>query len=85
MRSRRYISNEADQEEDNFGWHSDELKRRKRNADYKRRQHGASFVDHTVVTVRGGEHEDDFAVLVELKLAFTMQELEVPEQLHSCI
>jgi GTP-binding protein len=32
-----------------------DIRRRKRKADSKRRQHGASFVDHTVITVRGGE------------------------------
>ena len=58
-------------QDESFESYADELKRRKRKADYKRRQHvrilgsssgrvlmdvqGQSFLDHVVVTVRGGE------------------------------
>ncbi|KAJ9122275.1 hypothetical protein QFC22_001695 [Naganishia vaughanmartiniae] len=52
---------------DSFEWYSDELKKRKRKADYKRRQHGQSFLDHLVVTVRGGTGGAGAAAFVPMK------------------
>ncbi|WVO15024.1 hypothetical protein L204_102667 [Cryptococcus depauperatus] len=43
------------EENPEFGDVIEELKRRQRKADAKRRQYGASFVDHAMVTVRGGK------------------------------
>ncbi|OXC68070.1 hypothetical protein AYX13_03279 [Cryptococcus neoformans] len=40
-----------------------ELKRRRRKADAKRRQYGASFIDHAIVTVRGGKGGNGAAAL----------------------
>ena len=45
----------SDASSDDFSEVAGDLQRRKRRADQKRRQHGASFIDHTVITVRGGE------------------------------
>ncbi|WVQ77497.1 hypothetical protein IAR50_007183 [Cryptococcus sp. DSM 104548] len=41
----------------------EELKRRRRKADSKRRQYGATFVDHALVTVRGGKGGSGAAAL----------------------
>ncbi|WWD20439.1 hypothetical protein CI109_104915 [Kwoniella shandongensis] len=52
----RSYSNHYDEgQPEDFADIAGELKRRKRKADAKRRQYGATFVDHAVVTVRGGK------------------------------
>ena len=57
---RRYTtsSEAASSTSDGFGDHAGDLQRRKRKVDQKRRQHGASFIDHAVITVRGGQSVD---------------------------
>lgn len=45
---------------DDFSEVAGDLQRRKRRADQKRRQHGASFIDHTIITVRGGKSRSLF-------------------------
>ncbi|WVQ84798.1 hypothetical protein IAT38_006955 [Cryptococcus sp. DSM 104549] len=42
---------------------AEELKRRRRKADAKRRQYGTSFIDHAIVTVRGGKGGNGAAAL----------------------
>ncbi|KAI5453357.1 GTPase of the mitochondrial inner membrane that associates with the large ribosomal subunit [Naganishia albida] len=54
-------------DEASFQTWSDELNRRKRKADYKRRQHGQSFLDHVVVSVRGGTGGSGAAAFVPMK------------------
>ncbi|WWC66040.1 uncharacterized protein I303_108662 [Kwoniella dejecticola CBS 10117] len=48
---------------ESFGDMAGELKRRKRKADSKRRQYGNTFVDHILVTVRGGKGGSGAAAL----------------------
>lgn len=51
----RGLHSSARTADDDFLGMEAELLRRKRKAEAKRRQGGADFVDHLVVTVRGGE------------------------------
>jgi hypothetical protein len=55
--SYRYTSSNASTSTstEDFNQFAGDLQRRRRRTDQKRRQHGASFIDHTVITVRGGE------------------------------
>ncbi|OCF62068.1 GTPase [Kwoniella mangroviensis CBS 10435] len=52
---RRYSSSSASDYSEDFSDIAGELRRRKRKADSKRRQYGNTFVDHLLVTVRGGK------------------------------
>ncbi|KAK8849812.1 hypothetical protein IAR55_005148 [Kwoniella newhampshirensis] len=60
---RTYSSQPYDDHPEDFSDIAGELKRRKRKADAKRRQYGATFVDHALVTVRGGKGGSGAAAL----------------------
>ncbi|GHJ87252.1 hypothetical protein NliqN6_3654 [Naganishia liquefaciens] len=62
-----FVKRRGGHQDESFEWYSGELQRRKRKADYKRRQHGQSFLDHLVVTVRGGTGGSGAAAFVPMK------------------